>query len=1028
MTPFLKDLASTFLRHYGLVLKDFCFVVPNKRSGTFLHNYFCQAFKAGSTSPDDIFVLPRIVTITDFVTELCGLVVDSRIDTLFTLFKLYSAKKGADTDFNRFRMWGEIALADFNDVDMFCVNPHKLFHNLVSLNEIATDYLTDEQREVVESYFPDYAGRRRSESFWQHFNNKSATGVKYLRLWETLDDLYHQLDAALEKRGLCTSGGAYRRALAAICEKGAWVLPYSQVVFVGFNALTTVEYRIFREIQKIEVTLHGKRCSLGDYYWDATGEILNGSNSAAHFIVRDKLRFPSKLKLTESSCGTGSPNRLTTIACPGNTVQTKVVAQILKELHNDDPDTVKRAGGVVVAMPDEGLFFPMLYSLPSELKEVNITMGYPLKVTATFSWMRLLRTLHAHSRNERGGQVFLRDDMLIFLAHPLSRAIMGSRFCQWLTGSIRGRNQFMTDSYEISDILNCDEITDPTKRQEELDRIAGMKRPCTDEALKLLLTPLDGLDTPHLLCGHLLSIITMAVESLGGDSADHTDTSTLKTELEVENLLTYADAVSRFLDAATLHGIKMHHTTTFSLINQLLSSETISLKGEPLSGVQIMGMLETRSLDFDNVIVTSLNERIFPRRLRNRSFIPNSLRADCGMATTRFQESIFAYYFYRMISRARNVWLLYDSRSGGLRSGDPSRYIYQLRYLYPDKSHIVTETRRVSVTTSAPLPLTGEKTPVVMERLNKYLDSESGLYLSASALKKYFKCPLQFYFRYIRRIKVREDEDEAMTAALQGSIFHDTMHDLYSSLPRDAAGSALVTAEIIDRWLTPGDNNEAPVAGRILKNNIAAQYLRQKDFDGNLRGFADIYFDPIFYYVKSTLAADRLTTPFRFLGGEEEQTACFPLNDDEHRSVNMKYIIDRIDEVNGNVRLIDYKTGSDKTDFNKVSDLFKDREAIMQLMLYASLKDIHDSTSAPLKICIARPAQLNFNGFSYDITHNGSPLTSHLDIKEEFEAELRKRLTELFDPQTPFCQTSAKGSQYGPCTYCDYAGLCGMKS
>lgn len=1014
MKPFLQDIAESFYIRYGSALADVCFVLPNKRGGTFLSNYIDEAYRDDPCRPG-AFVMPEITTISDFVASLSGLVPDSRIDMLFTLFGLYREMEGADSDFDRFRSWGDMALNDFNEVEMYCVDSSKLFSNLTALNEIETDYLTEGQREVVEQYFPSYAKRKRQESFWSHFNNKSSAGSKYLHLWEALGELYEKFNSALAERGLGSSGHIYRLALEEIEKRGEDALPYRQVVFVGFNALTTVEYRIFKAVGRIKVMFDGKLQSLGDYYWDADGEILQGDNSAAHFIMRDRRNFHSKIKLTASSGGSGLPSATNIVACPGNTSQAKVVSGILREIKEADPSAARRAGGTLVAMADEGLFFPMLYSLPSELEEVNITMGYPLKLTATFSWMKLLRTLQAHGRMEDGEMKFMREDMLPFLSHPLSRAAMGSRFCQAMATALRRSRMFMTGEGEIREIIRGDGADGkPLKRY---------MRDSTREALDLVLTPFSGFGSAEALCRHLLALLDVVSGALSAGGAD-VDSLTLKKDLEIDNLHTYADAVRRFSDAAGFHGVEMNHNTAFALINHLLASEKISLQGEPLSGVQIMGMLETRSLDFDNVIITSLNERIFPRRLRNRSFIPSSLRQEFGMATTRFQESIFAYYFFRLISRARKVWLLYDTSSTGVRSGDPSRYIYQLRYLYSDKANITESVKRVKVSTVAVKELKGEKTPGVREELALYLNPESGRELSASAMKMYLNCPLKFYFRYLRHMKVKEEETEAMSPALIGTVYHDTLHKLYCSIPRGDGENALVTRDIIEGWLAPGDDGLTP-AGRILKDNILSQYIKIADFDGDLQGFAKLYFDPIYIYIRDTLKADLLNVPFEFVEGEVKRHVRFPLGDG--RKVNMVYVVDREDKVKGRTRLIDYKTGTDAVEFKDMNDVFNDKHAVFQLMLYASMRDILKENPEGVRICVAKPAQLPRLDWSYDVTHAGKVVESHLDYKDEFEERVRKELNLLFDDETPFTQREKASPNDHVCKYCEYAALCRKK-
>ena len=1029
MKSFLKDLAETFYDAHGFALKDFCFVTPNKRSGAFLQNYFAKRFEQEADSENEAFVMPNIVTITDFVGDLCGLVVNSRIDSLFTLYSLYTAMDGVDIDFDRFRIWGDIALNDFNDVDMFCADARKLFINLRNLNEIATDYLTDEQREVIDTYFPDSAKRPGSESFWQHFNNESLAGNKYIQLWQLMYELYSQLNASLEARGLCMSGRAYRRALEEIESKGLRVLPYKQVVFVGFNALTTVEYRIFRAIGRIKVELDGELTTLGDYYWDAAGEVLQGKKHAAHFMYKNRKNFPSKHKLTQSSLTTGFPKRTKIVACPGNTIQTKVVAELLDEIVEKDPTVLTSPESLVVAMPDENLFFPMLYSLPFNLKEVNITMGYPLKITSTYSWMRLFKTLHAHSRMDLQGVIFLRQDIEPFIVHPMTRALLGSHICQWISESINNQHSFTVSEADLLSFIRCENLNHkPVEKKKKLEQLEAVKTPFTDKGIDLLFTPLSQLPDTQSLCHRLISLLQLTVESLRY-SRDHDVNSTfVKTPIEIENLFTYMDAVRRFMDSVLLHRIEMNHSSAFSLINQLLAGERTTFSGEPLTGVQIMGMLETRSLDFRNVIITSMNEKVYPRRLHKRSFIPNSIRFDYGLSTTRFQESIFAYYFYRMISRAENLYLLYDSRSGGLRSGDPSRYIYQLRNIYSDKTELENQTRRITIAAGERSKIEGEKTPEVMEKLKGFLQKGSGQKLSASSLKAYFKCPLKFYFEYVKGIKIKEEKIEAMTSAQIGTIFHDTMDQLYKSELKEDGKPALITKATIENWLKKPNDNSLSKAEQLLKNNILKEYLNCTDTDVDLQGYSEIYFDPIYLYVKSMLESDMRKTPFEYIGGEYKEQQTFPLNDGTGREVNMTYIIDRVDRVNGRIRLIDYKTGLDPIEAKDIDDIFASKHAILQLLLYCSLYDLHQNNKEPLKIGIAKPDVSGESTGDFDVAFNGDILDDHTVVKRKFEERLRKELVKLFDDTTPFKPfEKKKPSDKEPCTYCNFKVLCEMK-
>ncbi len=1030
MIAFLKELAREMLLQRGRQLARYCFVVPNKRSATFLARYFQECMReltdAHKITDREVLLLPEITTISEFVTGLCGLEIDSRIDLLFTLFNLYRSMEGAEADFDKFKVWGEIALSDFNDVDMYCADAQKLFKNVEDLNEIATDYLTDDQRRVVEEYFRPLGGvAQKNDSFWKHVNRNSKNQQRFLHLWQTMGKLYTLLDDKLAERGLCRQGRAYKLALKAIRERGAEALPYRQVVFVGFNALTTVEFNIFKEIQQIAVAdpESGDDDTLGDYYWDAAGQVLtadDSATSAARFISKNIRNFPSKLTLSECMDTTGFPSTLKVVACPGNTTQVKVASEILSDIIKRDPEAAQGAS-VAVAMPDENLFFPMLYSLPSELKRVNISMGYPLRITSAASWITLLRRLQVRSKGSE--PQFFHEDVTALLSHPISRLILSEELCNTLLSVIKRNRLFLFGYRQLIAVMQSDYEGRKLNLQPDAKCLNYLQR---------LLYPLQRSSDAIGVCVYLQVAIETAINALIASIGSDTDSDgevIIKGKIELWHLRVYSDALARFRETVMAHKVNMNLSTALSLIDRVLANENVALRGEPLLGVQVLGMLETRSLDFDYIIIPSMNENIFPRRLRNRSFIPDSLRRGFGIATTRFQESIFAYYFYRLISRAKEVYMLYDARQGGLHSGDPSRYIYQLKYLYPESANLIEEARRVSVAMTMPRTLTGKKTEEVNRILEQYLTPGSGKALSASALKKYLSCELQFFFHYIKGIKVEENFEETMDAATQGTIFHETMHHLYASRLQQAqpGKGALITQNIIEGWL-----NHPTLIEEIMRQKINKFYLqnRNQNLDKPLEGFAAIYMEPIKHYVEQTLLADLKKTPFIYLDGEHTLNTEFDLQDG--RKVNMLFIIDRLDYTDSHTRIVDYKTGSDATSFSKMQQLFdlggaNPAGAIFQLMTYALCYENEYGPQSDLDIAICRPAVLETNDYSYELQYKDTKL-DYAALKEEFRSGLIERMKRLFSPDEDFKQFKPGiSSASGPCDYCDYKSLCGKK-
>ena len=1031
MIPFLKNVARVLVSRSDI--DNYCIVVPNKRSGTFLLRHFQEEIQElvnqGKMQKWEVKVAPKIVSITDFICEISDLEIDSRIDMLFTLYSLYRKRPDAVDDFDSFKVWGETALADFNDVDLYCADADSLFSNLKKYNDIQSNYLTDEQQRVAREYFnlPDI----KSDTFWRHINPDGNATEKFLRLWEVLGDLYKELGAELEKRQLAWPGRAARRALERIIREGNKALPYAQVVFVGFNALTTVEYRILRETGRLKVSTGRGEESLADYYWDAYGEILQSEElaSASHFLSKDKKAFPSKHELTECSGTTGFPKVLKAISCPGNTAQVKVASELISDILRRDKSVATRPGGLAVAMPDENLFFPMLYSLPSELNEVNITMGYPLRMTAAASWFSLLRRLNLRSRRQGEACEYLQEDITSLLSHPLSRLLLGAEVCSAIVSHITGLHIFQTSIGSILDEL-----------QPELT-------PETEANLKLLFRSMrEGSATE--LCAHLIALVEAAAKALA--ESDKKGGGMLKSDLELKHLEAYALALRRLSEAIALHRTDMDWKTFLSLLDHLLASEKVPLEGEPLTGVQVLGMLETRSLDFDYIIIPSMNERVFPRRLRSRSFIPNNLRIANSMATTQFQEGIFAYYFYRLISRAKEVYMLYDARQGGLRSGDPSRYIYQLKYLFADKAGLREESRNVSVAITGTPPVVAAKGPV-MEQLNLYLDAESGKTLSASALKTYMNCPLQFFFKYIKHYPETERQDESMDAKTQGTIFHATMESIYNGIRRAAGQEDMtvpdfagveVKAGDIARLLRPlagteeadprikGEDTEsglAPEVEETVDSLIRTEYMHRPEGEScELNGMARIFRRPIMQNVRKALLSDLELTPMRYCGSEFHDEVRYQLDPegDPDKWINMKLIIDRIDRVDGVLRVIDYKTGADEADFKDASELFKEgyskKRAIFQLMLYATLLAQHRESDDPMRIGLVRPTKTGIDPNANVVLYKGEELRDYRTVKGDFEKLLREKLKEIFDPNIPF--TQCKPSD---CKYCDFKVLCG---
>lgn len=1040
MISFLHSVARGYASRYG-DLSDFCFVFPNKRSATFFLS------KLRQEACDHPMVAPETTSIAELAQALSDRLVDDRIDLLFRLYIVYCRKLGQSPDdqseeavtFDSFCSWGEIALSDFNEVDMYGVDPASLFKNLTDLREIAADYLTDEQKRLMEEYFDYQPGSSGADSFWQSFEpieNMSGVKKNFLYLWQTLGELYSELHAGLEKEGLTTIGGSYRLAFENMQKEDFRErLSWKKMVFVGFNALSLAEKRIFSRFQEMEGPSGPDGPEpLADFLWDGTGVILGEEplierSSAARFLNSNRREFPSPqwmepfLHLSDAS---GIPERIHVVSSPSNSLQAKIIGNQIREWYPDYIDSLTldpenrdpkirnpfRDASVAVVLPDENLLLPLLYSLPKGLKDVNLTMGYPLRLTATLSFASLYRQLQLHVGHSSRGLYFFRKDVERILGHPYSHAVLGAAKVAQINTRIAElhRHAFYPQDYaDIAPLITDFLIPLPHKA------------PAAEGA--------RNLDT-------LLALIDSQLQ-------EHSGGVVVKARLDREHIAKYRNALARLMDSVEEHSISLSAHTFFRLADRLLGNEHVRFKGEPLSGLQIMGMLETRALDFERIIIPSANEKILPLKGRTRSFIPNSLRAAYGMPPMEHQENLASYYFYRLISRAKEVILLYDSRTGGGSGGnDISRYILQLKHLYAP-GRFTFEEKSFSIEPSRPRIEQILKTPFIQERLRSFLDRSQKRYMSATALETYLGCGIKFFYERLMNIKTDTEPSEYIDHKTQGDVVHEVMMQLY--MPQGQEGKLLkrpmlVTGEMIRKIL---DRPEALL--RLVSRSINRHHyhLDESRLDSPLPGAAGLVAPRLAKWICDVLLHDMAYTPFSILGLELSNTVPYRFGDG--KEVNMKFIIDRLDMITGPdgkeiVRIVDYKTGSSvemdfsEFDLREAAEDYRKKPAI-QLLLYAELlnrwllSNSMDEKDPELVIyhIPEMEGQKAERRIRLEDPQASTPAKrafreqTFRDLDQTFRQQLDSVFSELFDPEVPF--KAAENPDV--CRFCELRTLCG---
>lgn len=986
MASFLERIASAYLENEKNEMIDYCFVFPNKRSGAFFRYFIENNIEKGET-----FIAPAVTTISDFISEFSEYVLADRYDLLFSLYDSYNKISKDIEEFDKFVFWGDMLLNDFNDVDMYMANASELFHNLKNYREISSDYLTDEQKEVINKYWGQQIPLDNADRFWNHIirdGEPRDNRESFIQLWEILEPLYRLFRNTLEAKGMAYSGMQCREVAQRLKTMSASDIPYRKVVFVGFNVLSISEIKIFERFKDLRVA---------DFYWDYNfPEVIDKNNPASYFIKRYVKIFPSKYDINEG-CGTDLPH-INIIGIPSNVGQVKYTGNLLKEMISDGRITnTNNAINTAVVLPSEDLFIELIHSIPKDITSVNITMGYPLRLTAIASLFRGVMSMHLRAKKIRQNWCFFYEDVADVLANSLL-----SRFAPEACEALR---QYMQKERLFS--ISADSVAE---RFPELMPV---------------FFPIDDLRSSSEVFTYVKCLIDYISDEL---KKLHSQSESLT--IEIDFLTRYRQSIDLLQQIAGRYNITMRDGTFFHLIERTISSEAISFVGEPLHGLQIMGVLETRALDFENLVLLSMNERIFPRKHYTKTFIPNILRKSYGMATMEFQECIYAYYFYRMIAGAKNVTLLYDTRTQALNSGDMSRYLYQLCNSYP-KDKLDRQMAYFDVPVLEKDETYGvAKTPEIMAKIARYTsEGKDRRYLSPSSINEYISCPLGFYLRHIEGLKVEDEVVEYMDESTFGTILHQVAELSYKRLKGDS-GELLVTTDTLDRLLKENIQLE-----RLVTSSINEHYnkLPSENSDGEymnltpLYGEAQVISGVMLYFMKLLFKLEKSRTPFYFVEGEHSFQCRLPLNDSV--SINLSGIIDRIDRMSdGTLCIIDYKTGSDDVDVDVFEHLFFPKsdnkshfKAVLQLFLYCNAYRINEKAEGPIHPMLYRFKKFSTEGLK-EVTIGKESLTDYRTLNDSFMEGLSSKLLELLNQDIPFLPDPHPMH----CKYCKYKAICGQ--
>ena len=925
-TPFLQQVARHYLDAQGL--EDYCFVFPNRRSGQFfLHDLQAMLVQHDEhqheTRPH---LMPCVTSINELVASMTGTESATDIEMTFALYDAYCQVMGDRAqELDKFIYWSQLIINDFNDIDRSLADVHEIYQNLEDLHEISSNYLPDKVREKLKKIFGDnlvtaFFDPEADANLWRLFAGGEKTArdgqgdeqvkQEFMSLWNALEPIYTRYHEALASAHVVSPGKQLRLAVEGTLRP----LRYSRLVFVGFGVLSAAEVKFFD---------HFRNDGVADFWWDNAGvqAMLDVAPHDPGALLIDGYckRFNAMpIDPLEQSC-----QDLRVVAVPSAVGQAKLAFDELA-LMTGKPS---QAGiETAIVLPDEGLLVPLLHSV-HDVGSMNVTLGYPLRSSGIVSLMHIVARMHHQASKERGVWTYYREDVNDILSHPLIKAYFTSEALE-LSAELSRTNRFRVPAPEF-----------------EQASFAPLFRPALDSERQGSDREQhsDYLDNLLAFCTLLLDRMQIDADDADATSLDLASDGGVTIPLQQAFLVMYVDVLNQLKRALDGWARTLQRNTVFYLIDRLTAAAVVPFTGEPLRGLQIMGLLETRGLDFKNVVILSMNERVFPRRRSINSFIPNYMRRAHGMSTIEQQEAIVAFNFYRLLNRAEHVTLLYDSSAQKMGTSEPSRYIAQLEKIYG------RAIQRVEVNpVFDPSSLISIQVPNKASLRDRYtLDpvSGGGHYLSASAINKFIACPLMFYLHYVQGLNEDNELSDFMDYGTFGDIIHDTLNECYYCEQSRARGGVIDKDYIV---FFKEKRLEAAVVRNIKRHYLHVPEERLDNDDTPLQGEAFMLIDTIMSYVRFVLDYDLELIgsqgPITIL--ECEKTHVIPAMRVGDVMFNFKYKPDRVDRLaDGTVRIVDYKTGKDKTTFAAstgdvdLPDLFDPgksdrRKAILQLFLY----------------------------------------------------------------------------------------------
>lgn len=888
-----------------------------------------------------------------------------RMETLEAVFALYEVYKSYQRHDDTFDQF-------FFWGEMILRDFEEIDQYLVPPQQLFTSIKS--QKELDEEfYFLDEQDREVIQSFWSRFLPKATkTQEAFLQTWKLLLPIYEAYQAMLLASGRAYGGLIYRRVCEQLAYEPAAVT--GSIYFAGFNALTFAEEAIIK---------HYVQQQNAQVVWDLDAYYFHdGKQEAGRFFrsyAKDPVLEPSFPKAPPQRFK--APKKFTATGVSLEVGQTKALAEELEALTKVSDF---RPEETVIVLPHEHMLFPTLHAIPDQIEKVNITMGYPLKDTPVFSLLESALSLQKHRReNLVNGVFFYYKPVLELLEHPLL---------------------FQLEHSPVKELIH-------KIRRQNLIYLYPEDFDFKSPIFKLLFRKPE----------HALTYLLAILEAL------HASWKEKGHDLELEFISRFHAEVHKLDELLGDRARELSYDFLIKLFRRLSKSLKIPFTGEPLNGLQVMGILETRNLDFKRVFILSMNEDSWPATPKRGSFVPYNIRRAFNLPVFEQQDAIYSYLFYRLLQRADEVHFYYNTVAEFNVNGELSRLVQQLE---EESGYTIDRRILASPIRMAPIrPIVIPKEEMVLRKMDRFLDGYAGRdasRLTPSALNAYLDCSLRFYFKYVEKLYEPDEVQEEMDAMVFGNILHNTMELLYKQFMTKNKRDIIQPEDIF--WIREGING-------ALNQVFIEHYGITNQAKFKLEGRSLIAGEVLKKFINKILDYDQAYAPFRILGLEATTRDGYSLEmpiitAGQFKKVRIKGVIDRIDLKGNRVRVIDYKTGRDEKIFRSLDSLTdrddkKRNKAVFQVFLYSYLylRKVVD-TDMLIEPGLFNSRDLFTPQFEWRLTQKEDKESVTVQDFRRFADDFEKRLTdllsELYDSGVPFSQTSDKEK----CKYCPYSEIC----